>query len=48
MLAFILCEESSYFFVHYPTRDLQRKLGQLKQGVTIFIILHNYISPVVT
>ena len=24
--------------VHYPTRDLLRRLGLLKQGVTIFII----------
>ena len=25
---------------HYPTRDLLRRLGLLKQGVTIFIISH--------
>ena len=27
-----------HFMVHYPTRDLQRRLGLLKQGVTIFTI----------
>ena len=27
--------------VHYPTRDLLRRLGLLKQGVTIFIITQN-------
>ena len=26
------------FPVHYPTRDLLRMLGLLKQGVTIFIV----------
>ena len=29
---------SQYFPVHYPTRDLLRKLGQLKQEVTIFTL----------
>ena len=27
-----------YFIVHCPTTDLQRRLGLLKQGVTIFTI----------
>ena len=25
-----------FFLVHYPTKDLQGKLGLLRQGVTIF------------
>ena len=29
---------SQYFPVHYPTRDLLRKLGQLKQEVIIFTL----------
>ena len=31
----LICEHRS---VHYPTRDLLRRLGLLEQGVTIFII----------
>ena len=31
----------TYFMVHYPTRDLQRRLGLSKQGVTIFTITIN-------
>ena len=31
---------SMIFILHYPTRDLHRRLGLLKYGVTIFTINH--------
>ena len=43
-----------YFIAQYPTRDLRRRLGLLKQGVTIFTITINDLntekspSPAVT
>ena len=34
----------TYFMVHYPIRDLQRRLGLLKQGVTIFTITYSILQ----
>ena len=33
-----------HFIVHYPTRDLQGRLGLLRQGVTIFTITINNLN----
>ena len=37
-----------HFMVHYPTRDVQRRLGLLKQEVTIFTITLNDLKKILT
>ena len=38
LMSWYCSKQRYYFLVHYPTRDLQRSLGLLKHGVTIFTI----------
>ena len=35
-----VCYELFHFMVHYLTRDLRRRLGLLKQGVTHYLHYH--------
>ena len=39
-----ITHNTHFFIVHYLTKDLQRRLGLLKQGVTIFTMYLNDLN----